>query len=92
MAATAPWCGRSICVLTSAELVPATTHANTSPALVCHHAHFNSTIPAMGSMGSEPPPSSHGHSQNAQSHPFALNTSSNDSGSNSGISGNGSRA
>ncbi|EKM56415.1 uncharacterized protein PHACADRAFT_253511, partial [Phanerochaete carnosa HHB-10118-sp] len=53
------------------------------------HAHFNSTVPAIGSsMRYEPPSSSHGHSQNAQSHPFALNTSSNGNGSHNGSSGN----
>ncbi|EKM49470.1 uncharacterized protein PHACADRAFT_265679, partial [Phanerochaete carnosa HHB-10118-sp] len=48
-----------ICVLTPAD---ATAHANASPALV-HHAHFSSTIPAIDSMPSEPPSSSHGHSR-----------------------------
>ncbi|KIP11858.1 hypothetical protein PHLGIDRAFT_10397 [Phlebiopsis gigantea 11061_1 CR5-6] len=53
------------------------------------HAHFNSTVPAIGSsMRYEPPPSSHGHSQNAQSHPFALNTSSSSNG-NASHNGNG---
>lgn len=49
------------------------------------HAHFNSTVPAIGSsMRYEPPSSSHGHSQNTPSHPFALNTSSsNNNGSHS---------
>lgn len=53
------------------------------------HAHFNSTVPAIGSsMRYEPPSSSHGHSQSTQSHPFALNTSSNGNASTNGSSGN----
>ncbi|EKM48674.1 uncharacterized protein PHACADRAFT_266212 [Phanerochaete carnosa HHB-10118-sp] len=57
-----PWCGRGICVLTPAELGPCHYTRRRIPCISSPRA-LQSTIPAIDSMPSEPPSSSHGHSR-----------------------------